>query len=505
MANAHIDDAVLLEKRLLEAAEELDVPRSMQEDAERAYSAVGEWLNRDDSKIAKYRPEIYPQGSFALGTAIKPLGDCDYDVDAVCELALGEGVVSQQELKQMVGQRLKEHGRYREMLDPKEGGRRCWTIRYADESKFHLDVLPAIPAEHERLLTLGVPPELARTALAITDQETWESGKPWPKTNPRGYAAWFKSRTVMRQRSGVVAITAGVERLPDADARTSLQRAVQLLKRHRDVRYGDDEDKPISIIITTLAAHAYGGEVGLEQTLRTIIPAMRTGIELRRGIPWVPNPVNPEENFADKWAESPRKQELFVQWLIEVERDLEGLARDPRPTLIEEYVRKAYDVRLPVRGPRAVPTSVVSSAPAPAPSRRTSALSRFDVPHRDAPPWPVRATHTVQVHGRVEKGGRWVGFMSGEGPLPKHHDLRFHATTTVPEPFDVFWQVVNTGTEATEKACLRGKILPAGFPSQAGLRLEERTAYRGHHWVECFIVRNGVCVARSGEFVVNIG
>ena len=24
------------------------------------------------------------------------------------------------------------------------------------------------------------------------------------------------------------------------------------------------------------------------------------------------------------------------------------------------------------------------------------------------------------------------------------------------------------------------------------------------YWVECFVVKNGVCVARSGEFVVNI-
>ncbi|WP_197996831.1 nucleotide-binding domain-containing protein, partial [Gimesia chilikensis] len=30
------------------------------------------------------------------------------------------------------------------------------------------------------------------------------------------------------------------------------------------------------------------------------------------------------------------------------------------------------------------------------------------------------------------------------------------------------------------------------------------TKFPGMHWVECFVVKNGVCVARSGEFVVNI-
>lgn len=33
-------------------------------------------------------PEVYPQGSFAIGTAIRPVSgeDSDYDIDLVCEL-----------------------------------------------------------------------------------------------------------------------------------------------------------------------------------------------------------------------------------------------------------------------------------------------------------------------------------------------------------------------------------------------------------------------------------
>ena len=60
---------------------------------------------------------------------------------------------------------------------------------------------------------------------------------------------------------------ASVEPLPidGKKSKLPLQRAVQLLKRHRDVTYANStkEEKaaaPISIIITTLAAHAYQGE-----------------------------------------------------------------------------------------------------------------------------------------------------------------------------------------------------------------------------------------------------
>jgi len=36
------------------------------------------------------------------------------------------------------------------------------------------------------------------------------------------------------------------------------------------------------------------------------------------------------------------------------------------------------------------------------------------------------------------------------------------------------------------------------------LERRESTLYKGMHWIECFIIKNGKCVARSSEFVVNI-
>ena len=58
--------------------------------------------------------------------------------------------------------------------------------------------------------------------------------------------------------------------------------------------------KPISIIITTLAAQAYRGETDLQETTLGLLDRMLGLInhETLR----VPNPVNPEEDFADKWG-----------------------------------------------------------------------------------------------------------------------------------------------------------------------------------------------------------
>jgi len=328
-------------------AETLDVPPSKYEEAKQHYDAVGDWLGESDSNLAPYAPIIYPQGSFALGTAVRPLGDDDYDVDAVCLLRIAKDAITQQRLKAIVGNRLKDpRSRYKDMLDPENGGRRCWTVRYADGSKFHLDVLPAIPDDYRRLVDLGVPWAWAKDAICITDRETWNSDVDWPRSNPKGYIEWFKDRMRIRleEAKRVVALAkrADVQQIRDFEVRTPLQRVIQLLKRHRDMRYNGDSDKPISIIITTLAARAYNNEGDLIDALLNIVPGMRNAIEERNGVWLVPNPVNPQENFADKWADEPRKQKLFFDWLNAVGREHEHLLTAQGFEKVGEYLAESY-------------------------------------------------------------------------------------------------------------------------------------------------------------------
>ncbi len=494
-------------------ADELDVPPSKYEEAKEHYDAVGTWLGEDDSELASYGPVIYPQGSFALGTAVKPIGDDDYDVDAVCSLQLDEDQVSQPLLKKMVGDRLKHpHSRYRNMLDPADGGRRCWTIKYADASKFHLDVLPAIPDEYAWLIALGVPEQLAKYTICITDRNTWDTDIDWPKSNPKGYAAWFKNQMLVRLEEGrrTVAMQKKVEvqQVPDYEVRTPLQRVVQLLKRHRDLRYNGDDDKPVSIIITTLAAQAYNNEADIVDALLNVVPGMRDAIEERDGILWVPNPVNPEENFADKWAETPRKQEIFFEWLAVVEQEHRNLLTSRGFEKVGTYLTEAYGYR----DASAAMTKYASRASQPEAESNLRAgsiiqaastpLARFDVPHREPLRWPEQPRYDVTISATASRKDKSsFQFNSDSVPLPEHWDLKFTATTTAPEPFDVYWQVVNTGEEAASHGArgLRGIIFPG-----TNLNRDEKTEYTGFHWIECFLVKDGVCVARSGEFVVNI-
>lgn len=261
--------------------EELDVPPSKHQDARQHYEAVGDWLGREGSALHPYQPVIYPQGSFVLGTAIRPVDCGEYDVDAVCLLRRSPTAPTQQWLKSAVGDRLRAHETYAGMIDPREGGRRCWTLRYADGSQFHLDILPALPDDYRWLLSLGVPEHRARHAMRITDRDRLNN-QEWPRSNPAGYAAWFRDRMSVALQEAKIAMAAEkraeVVSIPDDEVRTPLHRVVQLLKRHRDVTFGCDEDRPISVIITTLAALACQNETDLDTAYRSVVPAMRNHI-----------------------------------------------------------------------------------------------------------------------------------------------------------------------------------------------------------------------------------
>ena len=314
---------------LEQVASALDLTESQYQLAIDRYEAVGKWLSREESPLVRYNPVIVPQGSFRLGTVTKPLMENEeFDIDLTCRLDISKNLVTQQQLKKMVGDRIKENEDYKRMLDIER--RRCWRLNYAESSRFHLDIVPAIPDEYGWLIALGVQPEWAKHAVCITDNKYWNYTTDWPKSNPEGFALWFIERmkfqyNVKRQLLAEN-LKMSMDEVPLYKIKTPLQIAVQILKRHRDIRFEDDDDKPVSIIITTLAALAYMSEANIYDALIGLLDRMPNYIENRNGIKWVANPVNPKENFADKWKEHPAREGKFREWLVKAKIDLTAAA-----------------------------------------------------------------------------------------------------------------------------------------------------------------------------------
>lgn len=112
-----------IEKFLETVVEDISISETMSEKAKDSYNAVGKWLGDGD---IPFEIKIVPQGSFSLGTTVKPITEKDdYDIDLVCLLDNGSSL-SNHDIKNIVGKRLKENTTYREKLEKE--GKRCWTL-----------------------------------------------------------------------------------------------------------------------------------------------------------------------------------------------------------------------------------------------------------------------------------------------------------------------------------------------------------------------------------------
>lgn len=76
--------------------------------------------------------------------------------------------------------------------------------------------------------------------------------------------------------------------------------------------------------------------------------------------------------------------------------------------------------------------------------------------------------------------------------LPHNFEIRCKMSSTdCPRPYKVFWKVKNVGPEAERKNQLRGQIV------ERGTDIVEHSSFFGNHYIECYIIKNGVCVAKT--------
>ena len=282
-----------LDDLLTRICEALQLSPSQHDLAVERYDAVGRWLAAPDSSLARFRPEIYPQGSLRIGTTTKPLKRQEYDLDAVAEFQVATTAFPRPViLLDLLEDRLLEHPQYSTMFERKN---RCIRLNYANE--FHIDFLPGCP-----------DPRLGGTCLLVPDR----SLGAWKESNPKGFARWFDGVA----ESAFAFAEKAIEPVPRPEGvseKAALRLAVQLLKRWRDVVFEAHEDlAPRSILLTTLAATYYDRSSSavdaMSAALRGIVGALPSG-----GDPLVVvNPTNRHEILSECWEKYPQGYTLFT-------------------------------------------------------------------------------------------------------------------------------------------------------------------------------------------------
>lgn len=287
--------------------QELEITESQHKEAQRRYETIGNWLSKSDD----YRlmlSQIYPQGSIKIGTTVKPISHDEFDVDLVYHLKMVNGDTSPSAVNKLVGDRLRVDQKYKKMMEPLKRG---WRINYANE--FHLDITPSIKN-----------PQCQNGGELVPDRKLQD----WKPSNPLGYAKWFEAHAALQPQMIIeMAAKAEVEPFPgQSQFKGVLKRSVQIFKRLRDVyfQYKNSEIKPISVIITTLAAKSYKNCVENRQhsseldLLMDILDGMEDFIRIYnisgKKIYVVPNETTTGENFAEKWNIDHKRADAFYEW-----------------------------------------------------------------------------------------------------------------------------------------------------------------------------------------------
>ena len=234
---------------LSRSADILDIPADIRDAAVARYEDVGNFL----AETGGPRWSIYPQGSFLIGTVIRPPTiTCEYDIDLVQTGSTRTASPRPNSRNESARCSASTTSSKPHRCSRRSGRllREKAVLDLAYEALgFHLDVLPSIP-----------DPDLKKylNGILLTDTKL----RPWQHGNPKDYATWFRHRsTEMLRKLEAKARDANVAVVPDWTVRSTLQRLVQVLKWHCYLAFADDiDDRPPSILITTLAAHAYRGQ-----------------------------------------------------------------------------------------------------------------------------------------------------------------------------------------------------------------------------------------------------
>ena len=69
----------------------------------------------------------------------------------------------------------------------------------------------------------------------------------------------------------------------------------------------------------------------------------------------------------------------------------------------------------------------------------------------------------------------------------------FIKNTNIQKPYKILWKVKNNGILAKKNNCIRGQI----FKAKDENINHETSNFAGDHYVECYVIKNEICIAKD--------
>jgi Second Messenger Oligonucleotide or Dinucleotide Synthetase domain/Adenylyl/Guanylyl and SMODS C-terminal sensor domain len=417
--------------------------------------AITNFLQSCDHTIAGMFIQTIPQGSYAHRTIIKPMGAFgEFDADLLLELNEDVSWAAEDYVEQLY-QAFRTSPVYKNMVSRRS---RCVVVNYAGD--FHIDVVPYLERHGENFITNCNEDEFERT-------------------NPDGFSVWLdeKNRT-----------TGG-----------RLVKVIRLMKYVRDYK-GTFSVK--SFILTMLLADRVNDAFvvldgdhykDVPTVLKNVLVALNEYLQDNENMPLLTDPSCPSEDFNHRWDQ--KKYANFRNWIEYYSHKIVAAYDEADKAKSLALWQEIFGSDFKVPSSSAV---VVKEAVLKADSRTEQVLDRdLGIPIR------LDERYRVRINGRILPQDGFRSFSgslrSRGGIVSKHRTIRFTIEgCNVPEPFQIYWKVKNRGEASAKANCLRGEItLDRGSRSR-----DEPTAYAGNHYVECYVVKSGVCVATDRQPVI---
>ena len=239
--------------------DEVNLNPSRLDRLETAVGGVNDYLKNN---LPGYQ-KVEKQGSYALGTLIKPVDDND-EYDADIQIVMNPN--SKWEPKDYIHQVNRTLSGNKTYADKLRLKTRCVTVDYAGD--FHLDVVPRVTIEGKHYVCNRID-------------------NRWEPTDGNGFRDWFNDKN---------RLTGG-----------NLKRVVRLLKHLRDHK---NSFRAKSILLTTLAGNTIKttdegteGVSTVADTLETVLSRMNDYLQRHPNMPEIKNPVLQSENFNRHWTQ----------------------------------------------------------------------------------------------------------------------------------------------------------------------------------------------------------
>lgn len=401
--------------------------------------------------------DVIPQGSYAHKTIIKPVNDNDeFDGDMLLYLKEFEEWEAEDYVKNLYAC-FCSNGTYK----PKaQLGKRCVTIDYAGD--FHVDVVPYLERHGDKFITHRIDNEFLLT-------------------NPEAYNAWLDEKNKITNRN-LVKVIRLVKYLRNFKRRFGVKSVVL------NVLLGQQ----VNEMALLMDPNCYAD---VPTTLMTIMNRLKDYVESQPYLPSIMDPSGTQENFSDRWDQA--GYTAFRTAIIRYSGWINEAWSEPDSSISLEKWQRVFgdDFKLETltRFSESV-TKSISSLPVVFDDTEQKLEDLGFV-------LSLSPTYRIRIAGRVLPN-RSMGsyYLKDRGnKVFRGRSIQFQITEcTVPTPYSIYWKVRNRGPESTSLNCIRGQI----EKGEKVWRNTEPTSFVGPHFVECYIVKNGVCVATDRQDVI---